>query len=404
MRLLYSLGILIYSFIIRCLSPFNPKAKLWYEGRKQLNLKDLEHYKGCILIQCSSLGEFEQGRPLLSALRLKYPHKKIVLSFFSPSGFEPQKDNSDVDKVIYLPIDTSKKTRKFVDALEPEFAFFIKYDFWPNLYSALKANQCKIYLVSTIFRPEQAFFKWYGKWYQKTLNLVDFFFVQNEASKQLLDSIGLRNVMITGDTRFDQVLALKEEEFSNTIIDQFTLSAQNIVIAGSTWAQDERLILECIKANPTWKWVIAPHEINLAHLKELKQLFKELNYITYSQYKHQTELNAQVLIVDTIGILKYLYRYGQIAYIGGGFGKGIHNTLEPAVYGIPILFGPKHHKFQEAQDLLSAKIGFEINENTCLETFNRVQALGEREKIRDTSEVYILKQKGAINKIMNYLT
>lgn len=404
MRLLYSLGIVIYSFIIKCLSPFNPKAKLWYEGRKQTDLKDLEHFKGCILIQCSSLGEFEQGKPLLNALRLKYPHKKIVLSFFSPSGFEPQKNNPEVDKVIYLPIDTSIQTRKFVKALEPEFAFFIKYDFWPNLYRALKDNNCKIYLISTIFRPEQAFFKWYGKWYLKTLNLVDFFFVQNEVSKQLLDSIGLTNVMITGDTRFDQVLALKEEEFSNTIIGQFTQSAQNIVIAGSTWAQDERLILECIKANPTWKWIIAPHEINTAHIKELKQLFKDINFTTYSQSKNQVDLNAQVLIVDTIGILKFLYRYGQIAYIGGGFGKGIHNTLEPAVYGIPILFGPKHHKFQEAQDLLSTNIGFEINENTCLETFNRVQDLGERQKINKASELYIQQQKGAINKIMNHLT
>lgn len=405
MRFIYSLGIQLYSFIIRCLSPFNPKANLWHTGRKQLNFNHLKQFEGCILIQCSSLGEFEQGKPLLNALRLRYPNKPIVLSFFSPSGYEAKKHIKEVDKVIYLPVDTPKKTKQFVETLKPEFAFFIKYDFWPNLYIALKESGSKIYLISAIFRPDQAFFKWYGKWYQKTLKLVDFFFVQNTISEELLKSIGLTNVMITGDTRFDQVLTIQQESFSNPVIDHFTQSAQQVVIAGSTWPKDEELILDLTKKFPDWKWIIAPHEIHDNHIKELKKLYKKVNYKTYTDSDQNTNFdNTQVLIADTIGLLKFLYRYGDIAYVGGGFGKGIHNTLEPAVYGIPILFGPKHHKFQEAQDLIAEKIGFEITEETYSTTFEKVQESTERTRIKQNSGSYIQKQKGAINKIMNYLT
>lgn len=403
MNIVYSFGILIYSFIIRLLSFFNPKAKLWYEGRKNLNYKELEDFKKCILVQCSSLGEYEQGRPLLNALKEQYPHKKIVLSFFSPSGYESKKDLSIVDKVIYLPIDTPRKTRKFVNALEPEIAFFIKYDFWPNLYNSLKTKDCKIYLISTIFRPNQAFFKWYGRWYKKTLKLVDHFFVQNETSKTLLSSIGLTNTSITGDTRFDQVLNIKSEKFDNEIINAFVKKSNKIVIAGSTWLPDEKLILKCLKEFPDWKWIIAPHETNKAHINELTQLFKNVNHKLYTDQNTSIDHHTQVLIIDTIGILKHLYRYGQIAYIGGGFGKAIHNTLEPAVYGIPILFGPKHHKFQEAQDLLTENIGFEIDEDRIISTFKKVKNIDIRENIKRVSDSYIEKQKGAITKIMNYL-
>lgn len=404
MRYLYSFGILIYSLIIRLFSLFNPKAKLWYNGRKNVNFEELKSLQGCILIQCSSLGEFEQGKPLINALKIKYPNQKIVLSFFSPSGFEAKKNIKEVDKVIYLPIDTPRKTHKFVNCLKPKMAFFIKYDFWPNLFIALRKSNCKIYLISTIFRPKQAFFKWYGIWYKKTLNLVDFFFVQNETSKNLLASIDLTNVMVTGDTRFDQVLSVKKEHFNDSIIESFIHSSPNIVVAGSTWIQDERLILKCLEKFPNWKWIIAPHEINKSHIKELKDVFKGIQFTTYTQSTQTFDNQAQVLIVDTIGILKYLYRYGSIAYVGGGFGKGIHNTLEPAAYGIPILFGPNHYKFQEAQDLIASQIGFEINENSILEIFGKATHHTEREQIEVRTQTYIAKQKGAINKIMNYLT
>lgn len=405
MRYLYTLGILIYYFIIRCISPFNSKAKLWFKGRKQLNFDTLKSFQGCILVQCSSLGEFEQGQPLLRALRKKYPKKKIVLTFFSPSGYESKKSIDFVDKVIYLPLDTPWQTNQFVKVLQPELAFFIKYDFWPNLYNALKRNHCKIYLVSTIFRPDQAFFKWYGKWYKKTLHLVDYFFVQNEESKHLLSTIGLDNSMITGDTRFDQVLSIKREPFNDNIIEAFTNQHQNIVIAGSTWLQDEQTVLNCILEYPEWKWIIAPHEIHESHIKALVQVLKNVKSIRYTQANSTTDFNnAQVLIVDTIGVLKYLYRYGKIAYIGGGFGKGIHNTLEPAVYGIPVLFGPKYHKFQEAKDLISQQIGFEINSENIKQVFNSVKKEQERKLIKERTDKYIQKQKGSINKIMNYLT
>ena len=405
MKFLYTLGILIYSFIIRCISPFNNKAKLWYEGRKQLNFDTLKSFKGCILVQCSSLGEFEQAQPLIHSLKIKFPKKKIVLTFFSPSGYELKKSTNIVDKVIYLPIDTPWHTNRFVKTLQPELAFFIKYDFWPNLYVALKKHHCKIYLISTIFRPNQAFFKWYGKWYKKTLHLVDYFFVQNEESKHLLSSLDLNNSIITGDTRFDQVLNIKSEPFSDNIIEAFTNHHQNIVIAGSTWLQDEQIILDCILEYPEWKWIIAPHEINEPHIKALIQVLKDVKSIRYTQASSITDFNnTQVLIVDTIGVLKYLYRYGQIAYIGGGFGKSIHNTLEPAVYGVPVLFGPKYHKFQEAKDLISQKIGFEINSENIKQVFNSVKNEQERQLISERTDKYIQKQKGSINKIMNYLT
>lgn len=404
MTFLYSFGVLVYSLIIRCLSIVNPKAKLWYHGRKHLDLEGLKKFKGCILIQCSSLGEFEQGKPLINAIREKYPHKSIVLSFFSPSGYEPKKNIDIVDKVIYLPIDTKRKAKEFTRVLEPEMAFFIKYDFWPNLYNALKVLDCKIYLVSAIFRPNQVFFKWYGGWYRRTLKLVDYFFIQNETSKQLLESINITNFEITGDTRFDQVLSIQSESFDDKIINTFINPNDNIVVAGSTWVQDEKLLIKCIEKYPNWKWIIAPHEITNSHIKEITQLFTNINISFYSKGIQDINPNSQVLVVDTIGILKYLYRYANIAYVGGGFGKGIHNTLEPAVYGIPVLFGPKHQKFQEAQDLLLEQIGHEVNEDNIMSIFNSIQQLEKRELIRNKTKNYIAKQKGAITKIMNYLT
>lgn len=404
MHFLYSIGIFFYSQIIRIISPFNPKAKLWYLGRKDMDFRSLEKFKGCILIQCSSLGEYEQGRPLIERLRKEFPSKKIVLTFFSPSGYESKKNLTSVDKVIYLPIDTKGKSQKFAKSLQPEMAFFIKYDFWPNLFQALKNEGCKIFLVSTIFRNEQLFFKPYGGWYRKTLKLVDYFFVQNKESKQLLSSIGINNSLITGDTRFDQVLSIKENEFSNSIISEFCNTNKKIAIGGSTWLPDEILIHELITKNDDWKWIIAPHEIDQNHIGKLKSLLKDTKVAIYTENPSSEEFKkADVLIIDTIGLLKNLYRFADLAYIGGGFGKGIHNTLEPAVYGIPVLFGPKHHKFQEAQDLLKSKIGFEINSENIHQTFNKVSDQDYRKDLSKRALTFIDEQKGAIDKIMEYL-
>lgn len=404
MQLLYSLGIYLYAFLIKLISPFNPKAKKWYLGRKNFNFDSLKDYKGCILIQCSSLGEYEQGRPLIERLKSEFPSKKIVLSFFSPSGYESKKNLTLVDKVIYLPEDTRGKSSKFAQNLEPEMAFFIKYDFWPNLFNALKQNGCKIFLISTIFREDQLFFKSYGAWYRKTLQLVDFFFVQNKASKELLESIGLTNSLIAGDTRFDQVLSIKENAFSDSTISAFCNSDKNIAIGGSTWLPDELLIEKLISENQNWKWIIAPHEIHKEHIQKLEQLLNKHEVVKFTASPNDEELKkATVLIVDTIGLLKNLYRYGNLAFIGGGFGKGIHNTLEPAVYGIPVLFGPKHNKFQEAQDLLKAKIGFEINTENILKVFSEVTEENYMNNLPLKTDVYISEQKGAIDKIMEYL-
>lgn len=405
MNAIYSFSIFIYALIIKLISPFNSKAKLWYTGRKEFNIKTLSEFEGAILIQASSLGEYEQAKPLIDSIKTNYPDKKIVLSFFSPSGYEAKKNIKIVDKVIYLPIDTPSKSKEFVNILKPEMVFFIKYDFWPNLYKHLAKSGSKIYLVSTIFRENQAFFKWYGKWYRHTLKYVDFFFVQNQKSIDLLNSIGLTNSKVTGDTRFDQVLALKNIPFSDTIIERFVLNSDQVVVAGSTWFDDEKLILECINKYPDWKWIIAPHEVHNNHISQIKTLFNQHKTICYSQSENEINLEkSNVLIIDSIGMLKHLYKYGKLAYIGGGFGKGIHNTLEAAVYGIPVLFGPKHYKFQEAQDLLKHKIGVEIDQSNIIEVFKTVSDLSYRKKIKKETPIYIEKQKGAINKIMKYLS
>lgn len=405
MRFLYNLAIQLYGFIIFCIAPFNSKAKKWYLGRKNFNPIDLKPYKNGILIQASSLGEYEQAKPLIDALRIKFPNKKIVLSFFSPSGYEAKKNLDIVDKVIYLPLDTPKKSQEFVNALEPEFAFFIKYDFWPNMYKALYNSSCKIFLVSTIFREDQAFFKWYGSWYKNTLKYVDFFFVQNKKSQDLLKQIGIENTSITGDTRFDQVLSIKSEPYSNSTIESFIEGTELTVVGGSTWLEDEKLILSCIEQNKDCKWIIAPHETHSKHINTLLKLLEGESAVLYTQNPTKEELSkANILIIDTIGILKHLYRYANISFIGGGFGKGIHNTLEPAVYGIPVLFGPNHKKFQEAQDLLERKLAFEINQENVLESFKHVRKSEKRAQINTKSLEYISEQKGAIDKIIKYLS
>lgn len=405
MRFLYNLAIQLYGFIIFCIAPFNSKAKNWYLGRKNFNPIELEPYKNGILIQASSLGEYEQAKPLIDALRIKFPTKKIVLSFFSPSGFEAKKHLDIVDKVIYLPLDTPKKSKEFVDALEPEFAFFIKYDFWPNMYKTLSFSGSKIFLVSTIFREDQAFFKWYGAWYKDTLKYVEFFFVQNQKSQELLKQIGFNNTSITGDTRFDQVLSIKSEPYSNSTIESFIEDSKLTIVGGSTWLEDEKLILNCIEQNNDCKWIIAPHETHSKHINTLVKLLEGESVVLYTQNPTKEELSkADILIIDTIGILKHLYRYANIAFIGGGFGKGIHNTLEPAVYGIPVLFGPNHKKFQEAQDLLERKLAFEINQENVLDSFKHVRKSDQRAQIKTKSLEYISEQKGAIDKIIKYLS
>ncbi len=412
-------GLLIYRLTLRCYAlcitlaaPFNKKAALWAKGRKkwQQNLSqslDSCNKKGSLIwIHCASLGEFEQGRPLIEALRIKHPNHLILLSFFSPSGFESKKNYDKADIVCYLPIDNPINAKKWVELFNPSIAIFVKYEFWYDYLSALKSRKIPIYLVSGIFRPNQAFFKSWGSVFRKMLGFYTKLFVQNEDSLLLLDSIGIQNVEICGDTRVDRVLQIKEEKTVYSVLENFKYSSR-ILICGSTWPADESIIIDFwhkYLAAKGWKIIIAPHEIHEKKIDDLKKMFSATPALLYSETSKSTEAelrNTKILIIDNVGMLSRLYRYANAAYIGGGFGKGIHNTLEAAVYHIPIFFGPNNKKFAEAQDLLELGIGFEIENRTELSViFESLDYV----LVKKNAAAYIELQRGATDKIMNELS
>ncbi len=406
MRSFYTNTIRIYNAIMHGVSFFHPKAKLWIEGRKdfmnrvrQANIGN----KASILIHCSSLGEFEQGRPLLEKLKEQYPNYNLILSFYSPSGFEIEKNNPLADLVVYLPVDTTKKVTSFVDELNIEKAFFIKYEYWPNLFTALKNKGCPIYMVSAIFRHDQFFFKSFAKWYRNhTLGLVDHFFIQNERSADILSKHHFSNYSVTGDTRFDRVAELSESEFSDNRIESFIQGSKKILIAGSSWLEDEKIILEFMKEHSdNWKLILAPHEIHENHLKQIESLAEGINKVRYSQSNPEDLPDSQIIIIDNIGKLKFFYRYADICYIGGGFGAGIHNTLEAAAYGKPVIFGPNYQKFEEAKQLIEIGAGCSIKNteefSSTIRTF--ITPDNYMDKSRKASN-YIHQYKGASEKII----
>lgn len=323
------------------------------------------HGQGTLWVHCASLGEFEQGRPLIEALRTKYPagtpqYRRIVVTFFSPSGYEIRKDYMQADAIYYLPADTPGNARRFVAALRPQTAIFVKYEYWYNYLSALRNSGAKSYVVSAIFRPGTVFFRdnAMGRFMRRTLGLLDHFFVQNEASKQLLETIGFgaERVTISGDTRFDRVAALAAGAPELPLVAAFAEGTEApVMVCGSTWPPDEEILLELMKAHPEVKFIIAPHELDSARIDNLivRSGRKGLRYTHLSETTPVTELReATLLVIDTIGILSGVYRYGRLAYIGGGFGRGIHNTLEAATWGMPVLFGPNYTAFAEAVELV----------------------------------------------------
>ncbi len=361
MQLIYTIGIHIYVFIIRIASAVNPKAKLWITGRKNL-FKDLKTRipagTPIAWFHVSSLGEFEQGRPVMEAFREAHPEYKIVLTFFSPSGYEIRKNYSGADFIFYLPADTRKNAHQFIQIVNPKVAFFVKYDFWFHYLNQLHKKQIPTYIFSAIFRPNQLFFKWYGSWYRRMLHFFTLIYVQNQESAELLHKIGITKVMVAGDTRFDRVFALAQSSKDLPLIEKFTAN-HSVIVAGSTWEKDEELIARYAKENPNTKWIIAPHEIHQAHLDKIQTQFNG-QFLFYSKATEQNINRCNILVIDSIGLLSSLYKYGTIAYIGGGFGKGIHNTLEAATYGLPIVFGPNYLRFQEACDLIDQKAAFSI--------------------------------------------
>jgi 3-deoxy-D-manno-octulosonic-acid transferase len=359
---LYNLGLRIYYFFIFVSSPFNKKARLWIHGRKNIFNQiraEIDPASDHIWFHCSSLGEFEQGRPVMEKIRGIMPGKKILLTFFSPSGYEIRKNYPGADYIFYLPLDTRRNAARFLDIIKPEITFFIKYEFWFHYLSQLKKMETKVYLISGIFRSRQVFFKFYGRWFRRILRSFTHLFVQDEESAGLLKTIGFGNVTICGDTRFDRVYAIARKAADFPLIRLFC-SGKITLIAGSTWPSDEEIIVRFINENKLpVRFIIAPHEI---HERGIRQLLESVKVKTarYSSFSESAVNGTDVLIIDTIGILSSVYQYGSIAYIGGGFGKGIHNILEAATFGLPVIFGPNYKKFREANDLIRQNGVFSI--------------------------------------------
>ena len=315
-----------------------------------------------IWFHAASLGEFEQGRPLMEYLRKTHPEYKILLTFFSPSGYEVRKNYEGADIICYLPLDTIRNARRFLRAIKPVMAFFIKYEFWYNYLHILQHRGIPTYSVSSIFRPDQIFFQWYGKGYGRVLKCFTHFFVQNIESKNLLAKLDIHDVEVVGDTRFDRVLQIKEASKQLPIVEKFTENTSKVFIAGSSWLPDEEIFLKYFNLHKDWKLIVAPHVIGEDHLAQIFELLKGRRVVRYTEATEENVKDAEVLIIDCFGLLSSIYHYGTISYVGGGFGVGIHNVLEAAVWDIPVIFGPNNKRFQEAQGLIMTGGGFEIND------------------------------------------
>ena len=346
-------------------SLFNKKVKKMWAGERQAVkvLKEkVDPEARYIWFHAASLGEFEQGRPLIEHLRETHPEYKILLTFFSPSGYEVRKNYEGADIICYLPLDTIRNARRFLRAIKPVMAFFIKYEFWYNYLHILQHRGVPTYSVSSIFRPDQIFFQWYGRQYGRVLKCFTHFFVQNMESKALLAKLGITDVDVVGDTRFDRVLQIKEASKQLPIVEQFTAHAQKVFVAGSSWLPDEEIFIKYFDIHKDWKLIIAPHVISDEHLSQIFELLKGRRVVRYTEGTEKNVKDAEVLIIDCFGLLSSIYHYGTVSYVGGGFGVGIHNVLEAAVWDIPVVFGPNNKHFQEAQGLMLVQGGFEIKD------------------------------------------
>ena len=445
---MYNIAIYIYLIGVAIGSLFNKKIKKMWRGEREavdLLKEKVDPTAKYVWFHAASLGEFEQGRPLIEQLRATHPEYKILLTFFSPSGYEVRKNYEGADIVCYLPLDTIRNARRFLRAVHPVMAFFIKYEFWYNYLHILRHRGVPVYSVSSIFRPGQVFFKWYGRNYAKVLHCITHFFVQNEVSLQLLKGIGIDEATVVGDTRFDRVLQIKEQAKELPIVEAFkgingkgdackdNLSEDackedlsenackedlsedackedlsengckgcKVFVAGSSWQPDEDIFIRFFNDHPDWKLIIAPHVIGEDHLAYILDKL-QMKAVRYTQATEQSAAEARCLIIDCFGLLSTIYRYGEIAYVGGGFGVGIHNVPEAAVWGVPVLFGPNNKRFQEAQDLLASKGSFEV---TDYDSFNTIiSRLISDDKFRhqcgEASANYVKSRSGATDIIM----
>lgn len=368
---MYSFVIYIYALLIKFVSPFNPKAKRMLIGQRQtfdILKQQIDPSARYIWVHAASLGEFEQGRPLIEKLRLKHSEYKILLTFFSPSGYEVRKNYEGADIVCYLPMDTPRLSKQFLDTVSPVMAIFIKYEFWANYLYGLKQRNIPTYIISAIFRKKQLFFKPYGAGYRKVLTCFNHLFVQDDVSAALLKAYGVDNVTITGDTRFDRVADIQSQAQAIPLVDRFVHTATGekcfTLVAGSSWQADEQFLLAYFNQHPDIKLIIAPHEIHESHLVAIESQLKRPS-LRLSQATEANVRSADCLIVDCFGKLSSIYRYGEVSYIGGGFGTGIHNVLEAAVYGVPVIFGPNYHKFKEARDLIAVNGGVSVSDGAA---------------------------------------
>jgi 3-deoxy-D-manno-octulosonic-acid transferase len=409
MKIIYSSLIYLYLLAIRVASLFIPKAKLWIDGRKNIfeklkseirNLKLDAPESQLIWFHCASLGEFEQGRPLMEKIKKEQPKTKILLTFFSPSGYEIRKKYSDADYIFYLPMDTPSSAKKFIEIVKPEIAIFVKYEFWFNYLNELKKQRVPTYLICGIFRKDHYFFKNYGTWFRKQLNAFTHFYLQDESSLKSLNSIGYHNATVAGDTRFDRVFEISKNVKQIDIVKQF-VADKKVFVAGSTWGEDLKIISGFNFIIEDYKLIIAPHEIDESSIQSTIQQFNNSTIVRYSQANEQNIKTADVLIIDNIGMLSSLYQYGTIAFIGGGFGKNIHNILEPATFGLPIIFGPKYHNFIEAKELIQLGGAFSVSSSEefkkTVELLSKPDALN---KAASTSKNYVLSHIGATDKIL----
>lgn len=408
MLFLYNIITLFAAQLLKIVALFSPKMKLFVDGRKSIfqTLADkIQTSDKTIWFHAASLGEYEQGLPVIEAIKQQFPNHKIVVTFFSPSGYEVRKNNTVADVTVYLPLDTISNAKQFIDLVHPEMTFFIKYEYWPNYLNELKKQQIKTYLISGILRENQAFFKWYGGFYRNALKTFEFFFVQNESSKKLLQSIGFNNVKISGDTRFDRVVSILEHDNSLDFMEQFKDNKTTIVI-GSSWSKDESLLVNYInQSSDDVKFIIAPHNIKLEQIQELKNsITKEV--ILFSEKDNVDLSNYNVFIIDTIGILTKIYSYADIAYVGGGFGNpGVHNILEPATFGIPVIIGPNYSHFAEATALVNMEGCMSIQNQTQLNEAFDLLLHNEDERLEKghICRTFVQMNKGATQTIMNHI-
>lgn len=410
--LLYNLGVRSYAAFIKLASLFNPKARLWVKGRKDWESRLQQQLQGAgiknpIWFHCASLGEFEQGRPLIEVIKKDFPNRPILLTFFSPSGYEIRKDYKGADAIAYLPIDTKGNAKRFLDMVKPSMAVFVKYEFWLNYLFTLQALKVPTFLVSAVFKAHQPFFKWYGGNFRRALNCYQTIFTQDEASLKLLETLQVNHVRVAGDTRFDRVLEICASPRELKEVKDFTAGAFTI-IGGSTWAKDEQLLLTAYgdlkKKYPHLKLLIAPHEIDQANIERLWNLIGAQDL--RSRFITDESADAtDVIIINTMGYLSSIYQYAQVAVVGGGFDDGIHNVLEPSVFGLPVLFGPNYHKFNEAEDLLRLKGAFTFKDGQ--ELYSQLAALiGNPQHYGEASAQarrYVRDHAGATVNIMKQL-